>query len=131
MKHHLKQVLASLIITVLSTTVVFADTKIRKTTYSMSAGVYSKSMNIKKKGKLKVGMQPNCVRSYDCPIDIYVDQKRWYGWGGADISSKSVNSHEFKKVTFTTKEKDTYRVYLSSPYRYHVEGTVTFTWDTP
>ena len=54
MKHHLKQVLAILIITVLSTTVVFADTKIRKTTYSMSAGVYSKSMNIKKKGKLKV-----------------------------------------------------------------------------
>lgn len=51
--------------------------------------------------------------------------------GGADISSKSVNSHEFKTVTFTTKEKATYRVYLSSPYRYHVEGTVTFTWDAP
>ena len=31
------------------------------------------------------------------------------------------------------KDKDVYKrqVYLSSPYRYHVEGTVTFTWDAP
>ena len=129
MKVKIKYFLTTVAIIMMMTTVVFAATKTRQTTYAMSAGVNSKSMAIKKNGKLSVKMEPNVAKSHDCPITLYVDEKHWFGWGGSGIGSKSVNSLKRKTVTFTVKSKGTYRVYLSSPHREYVEGTVTFTWD--
>lgn len=129
MKSVLKNCFVTGILVICLTVTAFAATKSRTTDYSMSAGVYSSSMDIKKGGELKVKMMPNVSKSYDCPITIYVDQKKWYGWAGSGLNSKTVNSHEQVTKKFTVKDKATYRVYLSSPHRVHVEGEVKFTWE--
>lgn len=129
MNKRIKNVLVTVMCVMFATTTVFAATKSRETYYAMKGGVFSKSMDIKKNGSLKVKMTPSVANSYDCPILIYVDQKHWWGWGGSGLSGKEVNSHESKTVKFKVSDKATYRVYLSSPWRYYVEGKVKFTWD--
>lgn len=111
-------------------TVSYAGSGSYNSTYSMTGGVYSRTMDVGANPNFVINVRPTEWPSSSSTMTLFLQQKHWYGWGsaGGSQTSRTVSARYSSTTTLRGLDDDLYRVYMRNYTGLPMRGNVSFNW---